>query len=332
MAARWSSLRNAPHRAVALATIGILGLVSCRTPAPAPPPAPAPAVSSPTTATPVRHDDEIIVAGRRFHTGARVITWRDPGGYNAYAAAPPLALRETSLPAAEKKRVREHGWDLPTLRRVVDQFVLHYDVCGVSKVCFDVLHARGLNVHFLLDVDGTIYQTLDLQERALHATTSNDRSIGVEIASIGAYPPKAAQPLAEWYRRDPSGGTIITVPARIKDPRIATPRFTGRPARSAPIRGDIQGRPLVQYDFTPQQYAALEKLAAALCRVFPLIRADLPRDRAGHVPMRKLPDADLVRFRGILGHYHIQDNKADPGPAFQWDEFLAGVRRELALP
>ena len=31
-----------------------------------------------------RKGDEIIVAGRLFHTGTHVITWMDPGGYDAY--------------------------------------------------------------------------------------------------------------------------------------------------------------------------------------------------------------------------------------------------------
>ncbi|MEM9559092.1 MAG: N-acetylmuramoyl-L-alanine amidase, partial [Planctomycetota bacterium] len=38
-------------------------------------------------------------------------------------------------------------------------------------------------------VDGTIYQTLDVTERAWHATKANSRSVGIEIAQIGAYPP-----------------------------------------------------------------------------------------------------------------------------------------------
>ena len=41
-------------------------------------------------------------------------------------------------------------------------------------------------MHFLLDLDGTIYQTLDLKERALHVGASNTRSVGVEIANLGA--------------------------------------------------------------------------------------------------------------------------------------------------
>src|SRR5437868_139953 len=37
--------------------------------------------------------DEIIVAGQRFHTGTRVVTWLEPGGYNAYRPSVPLPLR-----------------------------------------------------------------------------------------------------------------------------------------------------------------------------------------------------------------------------------------------
>ena len=43
------------------------------------------------------------------------------------------------------------------------------------------------------------------EERAWHATTSNERSIGVEIANIGAYPPAETKILAKWYARDPVG-------------------------------------------------------------------------------------------------------------------------------
>jgi Negative regulator of beta-lactamase expression len=273
--------------------------------------------------------DEIIVAGKRFHTGTRVVTWMEPGGYNGYPEGRRMVPRPTSLRDAKKPRDETPEWTVRRLGKVVDQFVLHYDACGLSKICFDVLHARGLSVHFLLDVDGTIYQTLDLQERALHATTSNDRSIGIEIANIGAYPPDAAQPLERWYRRDPGvpGGVVLNVPAQVKEPRIFTPGFVGRPARPGPLSGVVQGQALLQQDLTPEQYAALAKLAAALCEIFPRLRCEIPRDAEGKVVARKLPDDELARYRGILGHYHIQQNKVDPGPAFQWERFIADVRR-----
>jgi len=31
----------------------------------------------------------------------------------------------------------------------------------------------------------------------------------------------------------------------------------------------------------------------------------------------------------VMGHFHIQTNKVDPGPAFQWDRVIQGARRLL---
>lgn len=306
---------------------GLLWLAGCRTV-----PAPGPAVPA---------GDEIVVAGRRFHTGARVVAWTESGGYDAYRAERNRTPQPEAIPAAQRAAAKNFGsrrtaagrpvppGDLPALRRTVDQFVLHYDGSGLSRTCFDVLCRRQLSTHFLLDVDGTIYQTLDLQERAFHATSANDRSIGIEIANLGAYPPNDTGLLTEWYRRDADGALRLRPPPRIADPGIRTPGFIARPARPTALRGAIQGRELVQYDLTPEQYAALAKLTAALCRVFPLIRCDYPRDGTGRLVRGKLPDDALARYRGILGHYHIQENKVDPGPAFQWDELIAGARREM---
>ena len=101
----------------------------------------------------------------------------------------------------------------PLLRKVVDQFVIHFDARGTSKRCFEVLQdVRGLSVHFMLDLDGTIYQTLDLKEQAWHATIANGRSIGVEIANVGAYSPSSPSPLGQWYRSEAGERTTIVFP------------------------------------------------------------------------------------------------------------------------
>lgn len=304
-----------------------------------------------------RQGDEIIVAGRLFHTGTRVITWMDPGGYDAYRVERRFApyeesswektqaakagisnpnrygLRAARLTPGEIERVRGGGWDLPTLQRTVDQFVLHYDVCGISKQCFNILHDhRGLSVHFMLDLDGTIYQTLDLKERAYHATIANDRSIGIEIANMGAYGPGNTKVLEEWYGRDAQNRPVVTIPAKLGDPMMSTAGFVARPAQDEPVRGVIQGQDLIQYDLTPQQYAALIKLTAALCVVFPQIKCDYPRDADGKLVTNKLPDETLANYHGVLGHYHIQTNKTDPGPALNWDRVIGGARQLLRGP
>ncbi len=314
-------------------------------------------ISRPPGTPAARVGDEIIVAGQLFHTGTRVVTWMDPGGYDAYRverrfspyaesswektpdAAKNLGtpnrygIRAAALTPAEIERFRGGGWDLPTLQRVVDQFVLHYDVCGISKACFNVLHdQRGLSVHFMLDLDGTVYQTLDLKERARHATISNDRSIGIEIANMGAYPPKDTKVLDEWYPKDAAGRPYIRIPARLGDPMFQVPGFVGRPARDERIAGNVQRTDLVQHDLTPEQYAALVKLTAALCRIFPKLTCDYPRDASGALITTKLPDEAWKAYAGVLGHYHVQTNKIDPGPALNWDLLIRGARRELGLP
>jgi N-acetyl-anhydromuramyl-L-alanine amidase AmpD len=302
-----------------------------------------------------RAGDEIIVAGRFVHTGTRVVTWLDPGGYDAYRVERRFApfdqsswetsrvavaalrtpnryglRRDRRLTAGQIEQVRGGGWDLPLLRQVVDQFVIHFDACGTSRQCFKVLHdVRCLSVHFLLDLDGTIYQTLDLKERAWHATTANTRSVGIEIANIGAFPPRNARPLDEWYEREPDGRTRLTIPPRFGDGGQRTPGFAGRPARPEPVTGTVQGQELVQYDLTPEQYAALIKLTAALCRVFPNLKCDYPRDADNRLIPHKLSDEVLDRYQGLLGHWHVQTNKVDPGPAFQWDHVVSGARRLL---
>lgn len=295
-----------------------------------------------------RRGDEIVIAGRLFHTGAPVVLWTDPGGYDAYRTgrrfAPPGAAelttgagsdptaarygaRRLALSPAEAQRVEREGWTLDVLRRHVDQFVIHYDAAGTSRSCFRILHdVRGLSVHFMLDLDGTIYQTLDVRERAWHATIANDRSVGIEIANIGAYPPGQASILSRWYRQD-GPGVRVTLPPELGDGGVRTPRFVARPRSAAPITGVVQGRALVQYDLTPEQYDSLIKLTAALCSALPAIRCDYPRDLHGRARTTTLPRDEFEAWSGLIGHLHIQDNKTDPGPAFDWEHVTAGARR-----
>src|SRR5690606_14917730 len=91
-----------------------------------------------------------------------VVLWMDPGGYDAYRverrfvpmeeagwrasedaglrSPVRFGLRSRGLDPETIERVRGGGWDLPTLKEVVDQFVIHYDACGTSRRCFQVLH------------------------------------------------------------------------------------------------------------------------------------------------------------------------------------------------
>jgi N-acetylmuramoyl-L-alanine amidase len=299
-----------------------------------------------------RLGDEIVVCGQLYHTTTKVILWTDPGGFDAYRVEPrfgpidykPTAAereksevwtahyngRDRGLSKEERERWRG-GYDLPKLKEVVDQFVIHYDVAGTSRNCFETLQdKRGLSVHFMLDVNGTIYQSLDLKERAWHATKANSRSVGIEVANVGAYSPDHAAALARWYHAGPDGKMRLVIPDAAKSPDLAASTVELKPSRNEPVVGIIQGQKLAQYDFTPQQYEALAKLTATLCTIFPKIQCDYPRDASGALLTKQLPPADYANYRGILGHYHVQTDKTDPGPAFQWDWLIETSKKLMA--
>jgi hypothetical protein len=123
----------------------------------------------------------------------------------------------------------------------------------------------------------------------------------------------------------------ITIPTEYGDGGLRIPGKYA-PASWRPVVGDIQGRELVMFDLTPQQYESLGKLTGAICTVFPNIPCSYPRDRGGRLVTGKLPDDQLSAYRGILGHYHIQENKADPGPAMQWDRLIREARGRMGPP
>ena len=132
-------------------------------------------------------------------------------------------------------------------------------------------------------------------------------------------------------KKDPATGRkTIVIPKGLGTER--TPHFAGHPARRESIAGEIQGKVRHQYDYTPQQYAALAKLTATICAIFPKINCDYPREADGKLMTHKIPAAELEHYQGVLGHYHIQTDKEDPGPALQWDYVIDEARSLMKLP
>ena len=143
-------------RSEVFAVAGLLLLVGCAT---------APKPGDPVSRT----GDEIVVCGSRFHTGAPVVLFSDPGGFDAYRPhcffdpevvgprdEPHRIARYHSergnLPhVVEVLRLQHGGWRVEDLALVVNQIVVHYDAAGSSRRCFEILHdVRGLSSHFLL--------------------------------------------------------------------------------------------------------------------------------------------------------------------------------------
>ena len=286
----------------------------------------------------------IIVAGESFDIGAPVVTWKDEGGYDGYSetchfsddalptAPAPGCETPNRYSAGGRRRVEPmvaevvaaRGWTPELLALQVSQVVVHYDAAWTSRNCFKVLHdQRGLSCHFLLDLDGTLYQTLDLTARARHAGAANDHSVGIEIAHPGVL---ATDKIKAAYSRDDAGTVFDLGPFAGDLPQ----GFVARPARPDPIEGEIHGKPYAQYDFTEAQYETLGKLVGVLAQLFPRMPLEVPRDAEGQILWRVLTPEELASFRGVIGHYHVSTHKQDPGPAFQWERLLKDARAQPA--
>lgn len=271
----------------------------------------------------------ILVAGRRVPVDAPVVPWSAPGGLDARAAlelppdlpawrVAPAGVRYEPGRARVDAPVPAAGADLEALGRAVDLLVLHHGEGGDAHQGFQALGVeQGRSVHFVIDLDGTIYQTLDVAHTAHHAGPADVRGIGILLAGHGALRPREA---ARWDRRATGAGSGAREAA-----------FAGDLRRER-LSGTLNGYTLEQLDFTPEQYRSLARLSAALFGVLPRLLPDAPRDERGFLLREALSAGHLERFRGILGHYHVDPRATGPGPAFDWEGFLRRLRAELGPP
>ncbi len=168
-------------------------------------------------------------------------------------------------------------------KRKVRYFVNHWDVCLSSKSCQRVLDKRGISVHFLIDNDGTIYQTLDLQHAAWHAGSerTNRPSIGVEITN--AYYPK----YQDWYIKNGFGERPIIEKAFVNGNELGP--FTG---------------------FYPKQLEALKALWKAIHEATE-IPYETPVNQFGKTSNYYQQNVAYGKFKGFVSHYHVSKRKID---------------------
>jgi peptidoglycan hydrolase-like protein with peptidoglycan-binding domain len=168
-------------------------------------------------------------------------------------------------------------------KRKIRYFVNHWDVCLSSTSCQRVLDKRGVSVHFLIDNDGTIYQTLDMQHAAWHAGSSrtNRPSVGVEITN--AYYTK----YQDWYVKNGFGERPMVENAW------------------------VHGKELDPFlDFYPQQIEALKALWKAINGATG-IPYEAPVNQFDNTSTKYEQDVAYGKFSGFVSHYHISKGKID---------------------
>ena len=168
-------------------------------------------------------------------------------------------------------------------QRKIRYFVNHWDVCLNSKSCQNVLNKRGVSVHFLIDNDGTIYQTMDLQHAAWHAGSSrtNRPSVGVEISN--AYYPR----YQNWYTRNGFKERPIIEDAWVHGSKLE------------PFMG-----------FYPEQLEALKSLWRAIHGATG-IPYETPENQFGKTSTKYEQNVAYGDFEGFVSHYHVNKSKID---------------------
>jgi hypothetical protein len=200
----------------------------------------------------------------------KVVTWDEPHG-----------MKAPSGTYSRRKGPRD-----------VSLFVNHWDVCLSSATCFKVLKKRGISVHFLIDNDGTIYQTLDTCHVGWHAGRGwNTASVGVEISN--AYYPK----YQSWYERKGFGPRPVV--------------------KGAKVRGRTLSEHLGFYEVQKKAAAALWK-AISIGHNIPLVT---PTNDDGSERADTLPPKVLKNYKGFVHHYHLTSKKIDCG-GFDITEYL----------
>lgn len=258
----------------------------------------------------------IVACGQKFDIGTRVVLWDESKGFNGYDTSKKVIKVQNRKTGKEETtvisgvRYSRRSWrkklTLKQLQGLVTQFFLHHDGLYRARDTFNVLHnQRRLSVHFILDDDGTIYQTLDLKEKAWHGGGNNPMSVGIEITSR-ANAKRFPDAYDEYHQKKYHVG-----PRKIR-------------------RDNVQGMWINGFEYNDKQYAALIRLAMGLLKIFPKMSglglkysADFPRTSTLKVVKSVLTYPK--KHTGFMCHYNSTKSKWDP-VSFDHDRFLLGIK------
>lgn len=218
---------------------------------------------------------------------------------------PAATTDQRELVHQEGLAINYHRFRLPAgqympVETAKDQIVLHFTAGLSARSAFDAWSRTPVAVatSFIVDLDGSIYQTFDPRYWAYHLGVGADdnpgwaldkRSIGIEIVNPG--PLVARDNVLCWW----PDGYWSKFCSTLDDKRYYIQDFRGF---------HFWAR------FTPAQLAVIPRLVWSLCGQF-----GIPHDV---LPSASLEVEKMKSFRGICSHQNFRPDKLDIGPAFPW--------------
>jgi N-acetyl-anhydromuramyl-L-alanine amidase AmpD len=256
--------------------------------------------------------ESLIAGGQRIDVpGAKIVTFEEDRSLD-FARLEHWDLNRSYV--YQRRNAKKQPVEtLIDAQDVVDMVVIHADITTTSRACFNVLKSRGFSTHFMVDWDGTIYQSTDAAKKAIHAASDyidnvNNRAIGIDVNC-----------LQNNYARSPE--------LEARDRATLASQFGRDGMRRTSETIEINGVPWRSLGYTDVQYDALIKLLAGLSKAFPKLKLAAPIDERGEILWQVPAEFDLERI-GIYGHMHLTAQKFDPGPGFDWGRVLQGLAQE----
>lgn len=206
---------------------------------------------------------------------------------------PPIAPRDDAWTAP---------WDAAGLlanRDKVNLAIIRADTAPDSARAFAAAIDAGQAEHFLIDFDGTIYQTLDVALAGHHVGELDARSVSIVLNNLMAN--LADDPDAAPYPADDAERAEA---------------FAQHPRPRSGL-SSINAIKVEAFGYSEAQYRSLGSLLRGLNALFPALGAGPPRDHRDNVTLMAV--ADAAELKGTVAHWHLTFERWDPGPAFDWE-------------
>jgi len=185
----------------------------------------------------------------------------------------------------------------------VEMIVVHFTASGsgTGVVSWFKNPQSGVSAHYILDHDGKILQLVKDGDTAWHAglpgdlarddaIRPNSRAIGIEIVNWGPLE-KRDDKYYNWTGNEHLG-QAVEASGKYWEP------------------------------FTEAQHESLIELVSYLCKRYSVPTRYAPLGPGAYHERAQ----DLANFKGVLGHSAINRGKSDPGPLFDWDRLMDGLR------
>jgi N-acetyl-anhydromuramyl-L-alanine amidase AmpD len=199
----------------------------------------------------------------------------------------------------------------------IEMVVMHYTASGstAGTVSWFMNPDSKVSVHYIVGRDGEIVQVVKDERRAHHAGQGPLSGQSEEVGERRRRRNRVIQPNSRSLGIE----MVNWGPLEKRDDKYYTWMGNECPGQVVLKNGTYWQA------YTEPQLASVNRLVSYLCKKHN-IQAQYPPLGPGAFDS----DAEtLAAFKGILGHSALDDQKRDPGPHFDWDRLLAGVRESL---